>query len=302
MIDRTLPTSYEHLINQEQYERVLDMMLGYFSNRMQVTAVKDGVAHLRKGENEIQCSLNNLVRILSTQETEADWFEIICTHFDTIVNINVKPTIGTFAEMQAKLTLRVYPADFLPNDEFKTQLITRTDFEGTLTTLVLDLPQTFRPLNRKDITHWTVNEQELFEAAQKNVNQQEVEVVKCEIAESLELFFFFSSDYSPSYLLDFEENASFAIGKFGSLIAIPAKGAAITYPINDDGVMQTIEAIHPLISKFYNEEPGNITLRYYWYYDQTFTIFPITYTKEYTAMKLPEKLYRLFMKNNFTAN
>ena len=110
------------------------------------------------------------------------------------------------------------------------------------------------------------------------------------------MFAFFSGDFSASYMLNFKIYSDYIGGTFGTLIAIPTKGTSIASPIENKNVLDLIEILRPEVDKFYQEDPGNITLNYYWLYNNEFQIFPTEESSDGTIVKLPKELLVLFEK------
>lgn len=301
-MQHSLPKRYAHLISSEDYQLILSMSLGYLSSKMEVERIDDGVIYVKRAAYEpLQCALDNLVRSCSQETNKEMWFEMICAHFEKIMIIDQHPDLSYFDNVRKILSIRIYPQAFGENMGLSGKLVTKTDFEGTISVLVLDLPGRFQLLTKRDVTVWNKSDGQLFEIAQQNVNKQQIDVAQHELAGEFELFSFFNSDYAASYAIDFEQNAHFAIGKYGTLVAVPSKGVVFAHPIKNEGVIVVIQMLHPLVTKFYNEEPGNITYNYFWYFDKKFYAFPAIAKEDYITFSLPKPLEQL-LKQDCTIN
>jgi hypothetical protein len=293
-IDTKRPEDFAHLISQIDYELVLNYALAYFAERgYPVVKVADGVIVVDYDElKNMQFGLDNLVRTIVAEPPDR-WKSFIFQHFDRFKNNSAAYNylFADFDYAQQFLKVLVKGQGFAPKP---ADLVRRQDFPETYTYLVLDFEQQFRFINRDDAAKWEVDDADLFDIALANVAREEIEIGEGNIAEKYDLFTFFSSDFSASYLINFGHNASFAEGDFGAMVAIPAKGAAFVHPVNGNGLMFVLETLAPLVVKFCEEEPGGINANFYWYYDGRYELFPKHSRREgYITIGLPRKLEQL---------
>ena len=88
-----------------------------------------------------------------------------------------------------------------------------------------------------------------------------------------------------------QQELAFAIGTFGSLIAIPTKGTAFLHPIETPDVLDLAAVLHPAVEKFYHEDPGNISRDFYWFYEGEYHLFDkVAKDNETVVIRMPEKL------------
>jgi len=81
-------------------------------------------------------------------------------------------------------------------------------------------------------------------------------------------------------------------------VAIPTKGSTFVSPLTDNRVTARIEVIAPLVTQFFEQDPGNITNNFYWVYHGIIEPFPTESTGDgYMTVKLPESLVRLLNSN-----
>lgn len=292
----TIPEQYVHLMDQDQYIIVLEIIQDYLVQFGAVTGLKDGLISFEdlKGETQ-RFSLDNVIRKLNGQET-ASWGNIIHEHFYSFFNDSESQfDFNNFSQIKDILVLRVYPDGYFESVDFQDRIVSRIDFEDTKTTLVFDLPDKFRPVEKTEFENWKVSLDSVFDLAQQNVNKHEIEIYKQDYKNGFELYAFYSGDYSASYVLDLKNNADFVIGKYGSLVAIPTKGTAFAHPINHNDISLVIGDIHEMIIKFYDEDPGQISVNYYWYYNYKFNKFPITIEEEgFRSYHMPIELKEKF--------
>ncbi|CAN5447954.1 hypothetical protein BH10BAC4_BH10BAC4_09210 [soil metagenome] len=294
-----LPPRYKHLINEDQYIRLLEIAQDFLEQYGKVSKIEDGLIDFTSFEGSDQrFGLDNLIRNL-LDEAPAVWPSTINEHFSKFFsNVELGFDLGNFEQIKDIISIRVYPDSYFDSITSIGELIFKIDFEDTMSTLVFDYPDKFEPVFREHFSKWNVSEETAFQIAMEHLNQHEVQVGKKEFDNGFNQYSFFSSTYSPCILLDFERNAKIAKGKFGSLVNIPTHGSAFAVPINRSNVPEIIVAITDTINKFYDEDPGPITTNYYWYYSRKFTKFQTSKTKDgLINLHLPPELIEL-LKNS----
>ena len=295
IFDRKLPEQYEHLINQAQYETILDICIDVLGKQGTVQIVKNGSIKIGNwGEQkEVHISLDNLVRKCKNADS-SEWNDIISLHFSKFPTneaaLNYIYKDYEFAGNLLKILIK-------PDGSFRNideQLVYRADFPSTKSYLVIDFDDKFHFVNAQNIAEWEQSIDDLFLDALDNTAKEKMEIVKLDLDQGNEAFAFFSSDYAASYMIDLQKNAPFAVGDLGAIVVIPTKGAAFAYPINNGLVMEFISSFNPLIEKIYNEDEYPITDDYYWYYQGKYEQFPTkTDNENRYFISMPDKLIRL---------
>lgn len=295
-IDKKIPHDYTHLLTQQQYNNMLDIVINYFKDKgEEVKSLKDGcITVYDENKKEIQYGFDNLVKFVAGTE-KSEWESIIYTHFNK-VNFDNSPLVYYRKDYEAaKPYLKMLIKDeFLLQQDFGKNLVWTSHFPGTCSLLVFDYEDKFMYLKEEDIAEWGQSKQTLFDEALNNIADEQITVNKVEHGEGIEVFLFFSGDFSASFVADFDRNVSSINGTFGSLVAIPTKGTAFVSPLNDKNVSRRMELVLQPAIKFFNEDPGNITTSLYWYYNGQFELFPETNTKEgQVSISVPENLMLL---------
>lgn len=294
--DKKIPADYKHIMDQEGYEKMVNIALTYFREKGdKLLSLQDGMLTV-KGEDgkDLKYGFDNLVRMLTGAQPE-DWESIIYSHFNKInfADDAYNYFFKDFDHSRQYLKVLVKHEAIMSN-EFAKDLVTRIDFPGTRTVLVFDYENQFRYLKKEEIAEWKLAEVTLFEEALNNVATEEVNINKMAHEDGWEFFSFFSGDFSASRMIELERYFDFSIGPFGALVAIPTKGSSFVAPINDNRVTARIEIIAPLVAQFFEQDPGNITNNFYWIYQGTIESFPTQSTGEgYVTVKLPQSLVRL---------
>ena len=95
-------------------------------------------------------------------------------------------------------------------------------------------------------------------------------------------------------MIELEKYYEFAAGQYGALVAIPTKDSTFVAPLTDNRVTARIETIAPLVSQFFEQDPGNITNMFYWIYQGAIESFPTQSAGDgYVTVKLPQSLVTL---------
>lgn len=292
--NKKIPQEYVHLMNQQQFNILLEIAQQYFKDKgEEVIKIDNGyITAKEEGGEEMKYGLDNIVRMLSPEPQE-NWESIIYTHFNKVNSSDSHLVYYRKDYEAAKPFLKVLIKDeAILEHEFAADIIYRIDFPGTCTILVMDYDNQFRYLRKEDIAEWEAGTDEIFLAALDNIAEEEITVNKVEHEGDIEMFLFFSGDFSAAKMLQFERNADFALGEYGSVIAMPTKGTAFTSPINQNNVIGILEVLTEPVSKFFNEDPGNITTSIYWYYQGVFRQFPETPSDKegYVTIGIPAAL------------
>jgi hypothetical protein len=292
----TIPTQYTHLINQEEYTRILEISQDYLSQYGYINGLENGVILFIDSNSETnRFALDNLIRKLNGQDSKI-WEEMIKEHFYNFFNNSEsKYDFNDLNQIKDILVIRIYPDGYFEAANFQDKIVYRVDFEDTKSTLVYDLPDKFQPVEQSEFKNWNISIESAFKIALDNVNRMDVEISKQNHENGFELYSFFSGDFSASFLLDLKGNANFTIGKYGSLVSIPTKGSAFVHPINHNDIALVLGDIHDMVIKFYDEDPGPISVNYYWYFHKKFMKFPVTRTEQgFRTYHLPIELDRIF--------
>lgn len=291
-----LPKDYASFISKEQYNYIIETSKDYFiENNYEIIDVQEGDILVRwKTDEELHCYLDNLIRKLY-QRDKSVWKNIIYEHFQSL-----KPNdeaynyfFKDFEYTSKLLRVMIKPEDFFSASE-RSNYVHLQHFPKTYTLLVIEFENQFRFVTNENIKEWNVSVDELFSIAIANNPNEEIEVKEYLFSDKFTVFSFFSGDYSAGLMLSLKECAEYAIGSYGSLIAIPTKGSAFVHPIETSDVMNLIEEIHPMIIKFYDEDPSNITTNLYWYYNEEITLFPIEQDEKGSFITLPDQLFEMF--------
>lgn len=289
-----LPDIYKNIVTAAEYQFALRIAKNYHEeNGLNIVNVGAGELIVNVDGTEQHRYLDNLIRMLPSYQKE-QWPKVIYEHFNKL-----KDHSSAYHYLYKDFE---YAAQFLRvlikgADLYKTELghfVCRCDFPETNTFLVLEFEEQFRYVTKKDIVEWGVAEDELFSIGVANTPDEEIETKQYRYCEKFPVYIFFSGDYSSSLMLDLAARAEYAVGTYGSLIAIPTKGTAFVHPIESGDIMELVETLSPAVTKFYNEDPGSITTNFYWLYGENIEMFPIGRDDTGAYIRLPPALMEIF--------
>jgi hypothetical protein len=286
-----IPKRFRHLVNELEYERIMDLAVAALPAGVQVQRVQDGAIYVRSdGPHPAMFGLDNLIRVCALADP-GTWPDLIREHFRKL-----EFNKGAFAYLlkdfdyaRQFLRLSVKHATFAPPEELDA-LIRRQDLPDTYTLPVLDFEDKFHYLRKDGVHEWETPEDEIFEAATENLAQEDVQVMEGLLGEEHPVFSVISSNYSAAFILDLARNLPHAIGAYGAVTAIPSRSFALVYPIHDESIAGSAEVLQALTARIYREQPGPIAGRLYWYFDGAFELFP---SEPGRPVALPEGLRNL---------
>lgn len=290
-----MPTSYGNLLNFKEYNHLTDLVVNlltklYPNAPMDITELGMGTIYIDRGEDKLTLNLDNLIRKVAKQEI-GGWQRIIELHF-TALKDNTPAYTYLFKDYDyAKQFLKVLikPDDIMPSDSLELYVY-RVDFPSTITFLVLDFEEQLHYINKENAKKWEITTEELFEEAKQNILNEEMTVYEYGFANKFTVYSINNGDFAASFAIFFSEGTEGCIGKYGSLVAIPAKGTVLVHPIETNEVLELILLLEPIVTETFNNAPSNISSNYFWYDGKQFHLFPIANNK----IRLPEKLLALY--------
>lgn len=268
-----VPDDYKNLISQTDYKILIEQCLDVLQKMdLEVISHDNGdIVYKGKNDEESHYYLDNLVRRYVLTDEKEKYVEVE-THFK---KLQETPHANEYLFMDfdyAKQFLKVLvkPIDIAPKIE---DFVTRMDFPNLLTVLVLDFEERFQYIRKEEADLWEVDYDDLFKVALNNISQEDIDIRKHLFDDRFDVFILLSGDFSASFSLLINSHLDFAIGKHGSLIGLPTKGTAFIHPISTNDVMDLTTSLYHEMEKFYNEDPGNISMDFYWYDNKGFQMF-----------------------------
>lgn len=270
-----VPEKYKNLISESDYftfvQRCMDVLKDL---KIDVVSCNYGDI-VYKGKNKQECHyfLDNLVR-LYVQADNKDKLSEIRNHFSKLQETPYayEYLFKDFGYAKQFLKVLIKPTVMLPKlDNF----VTRLDYPNLYTVLVLDFEDRFHYIRKDEADLWEVDYDFLFETALENISNENMDLRKHQFDDRFDVYVLLSGDFSASFSLLINSHLDFAIGKYGSLISLPTKGTVFIHPISNKDVMNLTTPLFKEMEKFYYEDPGNISMDFYWYDKNKFEKFDV---------------------------
>lgn len=279
-VNYSIPDGYEKNISKNDYKKLVDIAVSVISKRYTIDFIKDGAVQLKSGQDMQTFNLHNLIGKCVMVKDKAQWQKVAQEHFEKIfssIDEQKKIDPENYETIKKYLSIRIYPKETVIQRGGTVRLVAKTDLEGTYSLLMLDLPNAFTTVQKELFELWKKDTSEVFNIAQQNVNNQQIEKVTENFdidGSNVEIIFLGNEDYAASYALDLINNSPTLVGEWGSVIAIPNKGLVNICKISKDkplDFVKFIQRMKPLIEKSYTEHPQQISDQYFWYYKGVFT-------------------------------
>lgn len=183
----------------------------------------------------------------------------------------------SFEQAAAYLSLRIHSADYLKGLQSE-EFIYRTDLEGTVTLLVLDMPYSVENVLRSDARRWDIPEESLFSFALENLRENyKREIVRYDGTADQGVFSLSGQDsFLTSSALMLEQWPTIH-GRFGSIISMPDRYTFLVRPIADDITLEVaLQVIIPFTYKKYEsaDETEKVSENIYWWYEHKLEHIP----------------------------
>ncbi|MBO0933364.1 hypothetical protein [Fibrella aquatilis] len=290
-----LPAHLTSLITPEEYNRVLQLTIEQLSLKGTIEAIHDdgSLSVLFAGQNGATLFfLDNLLRKCKAADV-SEWEAIVINHVK-ILPINSAAITYIYKDFEFAaplLKVQVKPKGFAK--EVMQDCVYRQDFPDTYTFLVIDFQDALHYVRSNEAEEWEKPIDQLFDVALANIAREKTDVNAYLLAERLPFFTLFHNDFAAAYAIELGQNIEQAIGSFGAVVSIPAKGVAFVHPIETDTVFDYIGASHELVQSFYTDEIYTVTDRYYWYYEGQYQLFPYRVEGNKAYLSYPAKLRTL---------
>jgi hypothetical protein len=292
-------------MTQKEYEKMVNLIIGYFAKQGVEAEVSDNVVLLSE-EDEAKfgkIGLTNVCQILR-QVPQENWEEVIEQFMGSMATIHeqldqIQELEKNFETIKSYLAVRLQPKGYIDEvnemtrGEGQDPICYREEFEGIYSTLVYDLPQQVMSVSMDKLEVWGVDYETAFQAGMDNLREKDVsELVPVRENEEDEVGFYVLANKDEPYaatrvlsLKDFPE----VIGSFGTVFGLPTRNEVLCYPVNDIRVLGRIQVMMPPILGLYDQGPGSISSQLYWYWKGAFQLLPYDIDDRKIDFKFPEE-------------
>ncbi len=290
-----LPAHMNQWLSSADYNQILRLTVEHLSLKGTLDRIDgQGVVHIQfTGQTTItRFYPDNLLRKCKAAPS-SEWEAIVAGHV-RILPVNSAAITYIYKDLEFAaplLKVQVKPEGFA--HDILHDCVYRQDFPQTNTFLVIDFEEALHYVRRSETSEWEVSDTYLFEVALDNVACETPDITAHQLGGELPLYTLFHTDFAAAKGVQLERNLGEAIGPFGAIVNIPAKGSVFAHPLETDTVMAYIMASHDLIRGFYRDEVYTINEQYYWYYEGQYHLFPMRQEGTNTYLSYPPALERL---------
>lgn len=262
----------------EEYKAFNKAIEAYFDKLNIPYKIEDGVVYV--GENDYGFSrlgLQNLSQMCKQNENMSI-DEVVIDHFDTMIRINEFNTefetiVTDFEKVEQYIGVRLYDTEYASYLE-KENVLLKDFAEDMVAMLIFDLPESVMNIKPNQIEPWGKSVDELFEIGKKNIKDRyPIELTDAKVEENIIWFaeapHFFAGNFA-FYLEDYPQ----LIGRKGALVSFPNRHTVIIYPIQNLEVIGVLHNMLYLTKRMYEDGPGSITDKLYWYFDKQYIDIP----------------------------
>lgn len=291
-----LPAHLADWITVEEYNDILRLTIDQLSLKGTISQItSDGVIHVQfdgqKGPTQFY--MDNLLRKCKATEP-AEWEAMVVGHVK-ILPINSAALTYIYKDFDfAAPLLKVQVKSTGFAQDIINDCVYRQDFPQTYTFLVIDFDDALHYVRRSEIGEWEASDNYLFGVALDNIAREKLDISSHALTKELPLYTLFHNDFAVACAIELARNANEAVGPFGAVVNIPAKGSVFIHPLAADTVLDYIAASHELVHGFYTDEIYTVNEEYYWYYKGRYSLFPMRVEGNQTYLSYPDGLRNLF--------
>ncbi|WP_375443893.1 hypothetical protein [uncultured Fibrella sp.] len=282
-------------LSVEEYNQILLLTISQLSLKGTIDLITDdGVVHVQfdgqKGPTRFY--MDNLLRKCKATDP-AEWEAMVIGHVKIlpINNAAITYIYKDFEFAAPLLKVQVKPVGFA--EDIMEDCVYRQDFPQTNTFLVIDFDDALHYVRRSEIGEWEASDTYLFETALDNVAREKPDLSGHSLTDELPLYTLFHNDFAVACAIELTRNADEAVGPYGAVVNIPAKGSVFIHPLEADTVLDYIAASHEMVHGFYTEEVYTVNEEYYWYYEGQYSLFPMRVEGNQAYLSYPDRLRKL---------
>ena len=264
--------------NHSEYITFIYEIEQYFSKLDIPFEIADGIITLVDNEFGLNnLGLNNVAQNCK-QNKPKDYKEIICDHFNLLIEANkfaeeFDLIANKFEDVKKYIAVRLYNKDYV--DYIGEEFAIGRKFEGDIyAMIVFDLPYSITNISPDQLKKWGKTENELFEIGIQNIKENYPQTITKEKFGFFDIWFANADHFfTPNIVYDLENHKELS-GSKGLLIGIPHRHTAIIYPIENLEVVKAMNGILPAIYNMNIEGPGSLSNKVFWYNNGVFTEIP----------------------------
>ena len=249
---------------QQRFEALVRQRLGRDRNPVTI----DGGTAMVVGSRASH-GLTNLAQVCRRNDPE-EWPRIIDEHFRKSEHneqsgefLNVLSM--DLPSLRDRIGIRIYHEDFL-HGGIDAHVLHRVDLEGTVTVPIVDVGPSVMPIPPHLLGEWGASVDMLLQQGIDNLKdlcQAQWQMLPIPVGTGVYLDMLCNDFYAAASVLRAEPFLP-RIGRYGNLIALPARELLISWPINKLRSTYAIEAMLAIGNGAFADGPCSITPHLYW--------------------------------------
>ena len=297
---RRVVPEWANFFSARQWADFQRLVRDHFRRQNKRCQIQDGVVVVpEEADSAEKYGLSNLAQHCGHAPRD-QWESIIEGHFHVLDKgrtelSELENKAKDFSQVSHMLAVRIWPREYADQIGL-SNLVCREDLEGTVTTLVLDLPSSIRNVQPDEAKSWDKNYHDLFDLGLENVWKNcQPERREETIPPGVRVMFLTSDNFFvASHALLLERHPQL-IGRYGSLVAIPHRHILICHPIENANVVEAVNHLIFFAHGMEKEGPGSISPFLYWYRDGQFRTLPYVLNPDKKAIEFtpPDEFVQL---------
>ncbi|WP_406229315.1 hypothetical protein [Nocardia sp. NBC_01009] len=232
------------------------------------TIESDEVLLSGNGASDWVLPLDNLRRRVAAQPQD-QWPALVADHLSTMfAELDVSATdpldLDNFERIRPLLRARMYPEDMA---DVGIPVVARTLAPGLAQRVVIDQVNTIVAVTYDRLSHWQIQEQDLFELAEDNTHDDGLLTVEDLEDEDGERIFglYGSADYASAHVRWL--GAYPVVGHWGAAFVVPCEGTVFIHPLNGTDAYVTVGTLAKMAMVTHAERPSPVSPSVYWWHD-----------------------------------
>jgi hypothetical protein len=279
------PPAWAGFFSRQDYEHFLNRLRDVLQKTGVHSTVGNGIVSVLNGGSARHFPLAALADACR-EKTPNDWDTVLAEQLAQVTADLDAFDLADFDRIKDSLRLQLGISPGIAVE----QTICRENLPGVETVLVLDLPMAVRTINPNEAAGWNVSSDELFQIALDHIRGMPTpKIEEIELDDRLTaLVMTGESPFVASQVLLLEEYPKL-LGPFGAIIAVPTWHILLSHPIHSRATQDALFPMAWIATRRWNDGPGSVTPRLYWYRNGRFTHLPYEFNGERFRLHPPKQ-------------
>jgi hypothetical protein len=217
---------------------------------------------------------------------------VVQNHLNTLLSgtpvtaATVDELAEDFERAKPFLKTRIQPEDYAQG---LGAIVSEPIAEGLIQILTYDFPDSVATVHPNHVAKWGVPLHDLFQLGIRNVRAEgllESEPMTAEGGIHLEVFEDPANFFGATHALMLHEYFD-PVPDLGVIVSVPTRHGFVAHPIRDGSVLTSLRGMLFVTPRMYEQGPGSITHRVYWWRYGVFTELPYDEVDNEATLRLP---------------